>query len=112
MRIEILGQKWSLYFKPKAIVDDKECAGYCDMGKRVMVIATNHPFLDEKHLTEYISRTYWHEILHAIFYESDLRDQRYWSDDVEHAIIAPIASVMAKLCPLNIKIVKSKKKAA
>lgn len=110
MRIlKILGQKWTLKFKSKVVSDGQLVAGTCDFARKELLIGVN-PYHEKKIARdENISRTYWHEILHAIFYESDIRDQSWWTPDIEHFIIAPLATALAANYPLEIKETKKNK---
>lgn len=110
--LTILGQKWKIKFTEKEIRTEEghPIAGYCSSTDKEIVISTSARFKSKEAFIEYVSRTYWHEILHAIFYEADFRDQSFWHGDMEHFLIAPIATVLAKNYPLRIDFKKIKYK--
>ena len=101
MKINILGENWKIVFKPNIYHEGKEVAGLCIFNKRRLEVACAYPEESIKsEVIKQISESYWHEILHAVFYEDAMRDQAWWSEDIEHQIIAPIAKVMAKNFPV------------
>lgn len=110
MKIPILDKsnKWSVKFQDKVATDDGiQVAGLCDFSPKKITIATGyHKSMTDKDIKDQISRTYWHEIMHAIFYECDIRDQSWFSEDNEHSIIAPLAKAMALLVPIEIDLIR------
>lgn len=102
MKLTILGKIWKVLFKKKVVDEGKDLGGTTDMVKKKIEICTVTAFEGKQHIEE-VSRIFYHETLHAIFIESDLRDQSWWSADIEHLIIAPIAKVLAENLPLNEK---------
>lgn len=103
-KLTILGQKWKVKFTNKELRTEQGhiIAGYCSSSHKEIVISTKAHFKSPAAFIEYVSRTYWHEILHAVFYEADFRDQSYWHGDMEHFLIAPIANFLAQNFPVQI----------
>ena len=102
--------KWLVKFVPE--VSD-ECgtlvAGLCDFTSKQITVSTSYPRqMSDKDIKDQISRTYWHEVMHAIFYECDIRDLSWFTGDNEHAIIAPLAKAMALLVPIEIELTRVK----
>ena len=95
--------KWSVVFKTIVEHEGQAVAGLCDFTTRTVYITTSYPKgMSKKHIKDQISRSYWHEYFHAVFYECDIRDQSWWSGDNEHAVIAPLAKAMALIAPVDI----------
>ena len=103
MILSVLGKKWKVAFK-KAVYDQGKLLGGTadDIAKKIEVNTTTG-FIDKKQQIEEVSRIFYHEFLHAIFTESDIRDQSWWTPDVEHLIIAPTARALAHNLPLKDK---------
>jgi len=103
MILSILGKKWKVLFK-KAVYDQGRLLGGTtdDITKKIEVNTTT-AFTDKEQQIEEVSRIFYHEFAHAVFTESDIRDQSWWNEDVEHLIIAPLARALAHNLPLRDK---------
>lgn len=103
MILSILGKKWKVIFKKSVIDEGRLLGGTADDITKKIEVNTTTAFTDKKQQTEEVSRIFYHEFLHATFTESDIRDQSWWTPDVEHLIIAPVARALAHNLPLRDK---------
>ena len=99
--------KWKVVFKPVVEYEGEQLAGLCDHHKKTLFISTNYPKeMSDADIKEQISISYWHEWLHAVFYNSDIRDLSYWNIDTEHTIIMPLAKALAVIMPVEIDLIR------
>lgn len=104
MNVLIDGEKWSVKFQKEVIYEGQTVAGLCWFDKRKILIATEYSSdVKEEELIFKISETYFHELLHSIFYVNSFRDLSFWTPDFEHVVIAPIARNLAKNFPLRVQ---------
>jgi hypothetical protein len=104
MILKISGKKWKVSFKKKVTDSGKDLGGTTDTVKKEIDVCVETAFSKPSEHIEEISRIFYHEFIHAIFHESDMRDQSWWNADTEHLIIAAIAKAMAENLPLRVKL--------
>lgn len=101
MKLNIFGETWTIKFMDKVVDEEgEEIAGACIPSKRLIEIG---PATGKNHnaRVQDASRIIYHEFIHAVFAEADYRDLDWFTKDIEHAIIAPLAKALAKNFPFR-----------
>ena len=99
----ILDVVWMFAMVKQAKKDDGVSAdGTADNSLKRLEVSRDIDMEDPKLLTYEYSRLFWHEFLHACFFEMGADDFEHWDIDFEHALINPMSKIFAKNFPLDI----------
>lgn len=84
--IKIKGSIWKLKYLPANAIELEGAEGKCDYNSRTIYLSKT-PDLDQKTL-------FWHEFLHAFFWECGIRDL---DDNFEHVLIENLTDLLEKV---------------
>lgn len=98
----LLGTVWKVVRVAQALRDNgKKADGTADNSTKTIELSKDIDMSGKARRQFEYSRIFYHEFLHACFFEMGTDDWKFWNIDIEHSIINPLSMMFAHNFPVQ-----------